>query len=338
MSERRRRGKGEVTASVILSEEPQPGPELRLTLDVALQREAEAAMEGKKGAVVVMDPATGEVLALVSAPRPKRGDLNRAVRAAVPPASTVKIVAAAAVLEEGVMDPRTTVVCEGQAKAGGRMMGCSHVHGPVDLAGALGQSCNCYFYEAARRLWSKSKSDPSGRIGGWLARFGLGSLTGIDLASEEIPGKVPPGDDYNVVIGQGALLATPVQVARMAAAVANGGDLVRPHLVLGDPVERVPIGLKPATLAVLREGLRMTVTEGTAAGQGLAELSAAGKTGTAQVVKKQKGHSWFVGYAPQEAPRFVVCVFIEDDLSGGGVVAAPVAARVLRFALTGGGQ
>lgn len=325
IAEKVRRGGQELTTSMILYEEPAAGEPLRLSIDLEVQREAHAALGGHKGAAVAMDPATGEIWALVTG---GPGEMNRAVRGTPPPASTVKIASAAGALEEGVIDPAWTVDCSGRYRAPGVDLGCWEPHGRVNLREALAHSCNVYFYEAAHRM------KPKRRMSEWMGRFGFGALTGVELAAEELPGKLPPLEDYLTVIGQGKMTATPLQVARMAAVVANGGWLVRPTLLAGAEPDRVSVGLSPATLAAIREGLRAAVQGGTASGKGLESLSAAGKTGTAQVVKGRQGHSWFVGYAPEDRPRFVVCVFVEDDISGGGAVAAPIAARILRAALS----
>lgn len=334
--ERGRRGHQEFTTAEILYEPPRPGETLALTLSASLQEAAERALGDRPGAAVALDPATGEVLALASSPPPGPAGFHRAVRGTPPPASTVKVVTAVAGLEEGVIEPSTVIDCDRTYQAPGVVLGCWTAHGPLDLAEALAHSCNCYFYEVAHRLKRKR------RVSTWMRRFGFGVSTGLEWNAAELPGEVPAFEDYLTAIGQGRMQATPLQVARMVAAVANGGNLVRPHLVKGEGGPPEPLGLRPETLAAVRAGMRRTVQEGLAAGKGLAELSAAGKTGTTQVVKGELAHSWFVGYAPAEAPRVAVCVFLEGETAGGGEAAAPVAAEILRTALgrgaRGGGE
>lgn len=331
--ERGRRGSVEIATALPLDvDPPQPGEEIMLTVSCEIQREAVTAMGGMAGAAVAMDPVTGEILALVSSPKGQPGGLNKAIRGTPPPASTVKIVTALAGLEEGVISPHTTVECRGKYQAPGVVLGCWTTHGAVDLAGALAHSCNCYFYEVADRLRAPGKT----RIAAWMERFGFGRSAGIELADEELGGEVPGREDFLTAIGQGRFQATPLQVVRMTAAVANGGTLVVPHLVRrvgpdAEPPEKVP--LSAGSLAAVREGMKQAVTGGTAAGRGLAESDAAGKTGTAQVVSGKVAHAWFTGYAPRTHPRVAVAVFVEEGLAGGGERAAPVAARIIAKAL-----
>lgn len=333
VTERGRRGPIEITTATPFDEEPpQAGEDIRLSVSCDIQREAVEALGGEAGAAVAMDPVTGEVFALVSSPKGAPGSLNRAIRGTPPPASTVKIVTALAGLEEGVISPQTAVECRGKYQAPGVTLGCWSTHGTVDLADALAHSCNCYFYEIADRL---RKAPGKTRVAAWMERFGFGRDAGIELADEELGGEVPEREDYLTAIGQGRFQATPLQVARMCAAVANGGTLVTPTLLRsrGPPPAGEKVALAPASLAAVREGMRRTVQSGTAAGRGLSGLDAAGKTGTAQVVSGRLAHAWFTGYAPRERPRVVVSVFVDEGLEGGGEKAAPIAARILAKAL-----
>lgn len=332
VTERGRRGPIEITTASPFDEEPpQAGEDILLSVSCEIQQEAVEAMGSETGAAVAMDPATGEILALVSSPKGPPGGLNRAIRGTPPPASTVKVVTALAGLEEGVIAPGTVVECRKKYQAPGVVLGCWAEHGPVDLAEALAHSCNCYFYEIADRL---RKAPGKTRVAAWMERFGFGRDAGIELSDEELGGHVPPWEDYLTAIGQGRFQATPLQVARMCAAVANGGTLVRPTLLRSSGAapacERV--ALSPAALAAVREGMRRAVQSGTAGGRGL-PADAAGKTGTAQVVSGRIAHAWFTGYAPRERPRVVVSVFVEEGLEGGGEKAAPIAARILAKAL-----
>ncbi|MBI4238367.1 MAG: penicillin-binding protein 2 [Deltaproteobacteria bacterium] len=245
-----------------------PGATLRLALDARLQARARAALSGKSGSVVALDPRTGGVLAMVSEPDvdlarlagPERNaylaELNqdpqhpfyaRATQAAYPPGSTYKIVVATAALQEGEIRPDEPVHCPGGMTVGGRTFQCWRRggHGRVTLQRALAESCDVYFYELGRRLGPD-------RIARYAARFGLGRATGIDFPGENA-GLIPTaawkqqrrgkpwsvGDSLSIAIGQGYNLVTPLQAATMVATIANGGFAVRPIVVeeiLGDPV------------------------------------------------------------------------------------------------------
>lgn len=344
-----------------------PGERVELTLDADLQQEAERLMEGKVGALVALDPRDGAVRALVSTPAydpnlfarrlavedwqrlvsdPFHPLQNRALQSAYSPGSVFKVVMAAAGLAEGLITPDDRVFCNGGANFYGRRFHC-HVaggHGWVDLEHALGRSCDVYFYELGKRLGIE-------RIARYARLFGLGAPTGIDLEGEKT-GLVPdnawservrrhpwyPGETISVAIGQGALLTTPMQVARMVAAVANGGALVTPHLVAGGgakTLERLP--LPPGTFEPVRRGMRRVVSsEGTAAAAQVPGLEIAGKTGTVQVVGHEayqdtsglpwefRNHAWFAAYAPAGAPELVVVVFVEHG-GQGSRAAAPIA-------------
>jgi penicillin-binding protein 2 len=221
----------------------------------------------------------------------------------------------------------------------------------VSLHQAIARSCNVYFYQLGVKL-------EIARLSAWAKRMGLGSLTGIDLP-HEVAGLMPspewklraqrlpwyPGETVSVVIGQGQVTATPMQLARLTAAIANGGRLVRPHLVRSVGGERVAeeppreIGLRPETVRAIREGMRAVVTEGTGWRARVPGLEVAGKTGSAQVVasarlardpKSQKllPHGWFVCFAPLDKPMIAMAVLVEHGGSG-GEAAAPVAREIL---------
>jgi len=227
----------------------------------------------------------------------------------------------------------------------------------VDLYRALVQSCDVYFYTVGRRLGVD-------RIAKWSKRFGLGQPTGLKL-DKEMAGLVASttwkkarfnqpwheGETLSVAIGQGYNLATPIQMAQVAAAIANGGNIYEPQLVekvenpagetvfQAQPVLKSRLEASPATLALVQKALHGVVSEGTGRAANLPNVEVAGKTGTSQVValekEKNKGkggqfgnHAWFVAYAPVEHPRIAVAVLIEHG-GGGGAVAAPLAKRVL---------
>jgi penicillin-binding protein 2 len=366
--------------------EPQAGNNVVLTLDQRLQGVAEAALDetGRAGAVVALDPATGEVLVLSSRPsfdpnrfaagidrgtweglvhHPRSPLQNRALQGQYPPGSTYKVVTAIAGLEEGVLDADTHVDCKGSYKLGRRRYRCwkRGGHGRVDLYRALVESCDVFFYRAGVELGVD-------RLAYYARALGLGRTTGIDIGSEEA-GLVPTsgwkerrfkepwieGETVSIAIGQGFNLWTPIQLASVYAAIANGGTRYRPFLVkrIEQPggntvrvvsptvVEEVPISHR--TLEVIRRALRGVVHERNGTGARLrglpGDVEAAGKTGTAQVVSQSgdegedvaeqlRDHAWFVGYAPADAARIVVAVLVEHG-GQGSRAAGPIARRVL---------
>jgi penicillin-binding protein 2 len=222
----------------------------------------------------------------------------------------------------------------------------------VNLARSLEGSCDVYYYQLGQRLGIE-------RMAGWLETFGFGHRTGIGLPSEasgligspEWSRRVRgtpwyPGEAVSVSIGQGPVLATAIQLARAFAALANGGRLVTPHVVV-DPKGAVPVDLKLdlAQLEKVKHGLELVVHGDQGTARSLAALSVAGKTGTAQVVRLQEGvdsddlaphlqhHAWFVGWAPIDDPHIVIAVVVEHG-GGGGSIAAPTASAILAAALS----
>jgi len=355
-------------------------------LDQALQRRAvgEVGTDGQEsagGAAVVMDVRSGALLTAAAAPRfdpnvfvrgssSQRAALlgdrthplfDRVAGAALPPGSVFKIVTAVALLESAHLDPAAATTCLGYLDQPDRWRCAIYAHhgqghGEVALADALAQSCNVYFFRNARQAGAEPLVD-------WAQRFGFGRRTGADLPGEAT-GTLPTpdsierlekhawrtADTLEMCIGQGSLTATPLQVVRMMAAVANGGRLVRPHAAggLGLP-ERLasetdeqsgaigvaasePIAdLHSGTLAAIAEGLRRAVTDsaGTAnAGMSPEPLPVAGKTGTAQAGSDRPPHAWFACYAPAESPRWAIVVVLEH--AGSNFAAAvPLARRLL---------
>jgi penicillin-binding protein 2 len=358
---------------VMRREEPDPGAQVITTIDRRIQEAAERAMAGKAGSVVVMDPRNGDVLALTSSPAfpldrltgnldrdewvrlvrdPMSPLMNRALQGLYPPASVFKIIVAAAGLQEGSLTPMDHIYCNGEFtlgnwtfkdwKPGG--------HGHVDLNQSIAQSCDIFFYQAGLKVGGDMMAK-------YAQAFGLGSPTGIDLGGERF-GLVPfspaqrqrakrswlPGDTVNMSIGQGQLLVTPLQIARMMAAVANGGVMWKPRLV--QRVERADgtlaygsssqmterVELSPVVWAFLRHSLAAVVKDGTGALARLPGVDIAGKTGTAQTISKSdssKGqdHAWFASFAPVDDPQYVVVVLVERGGKGGGV-AAPIARQI----------
>lgn len=368
---------------------PQPGNALRLTLDADIQRTADEALVGHRGAVVALDPNTGDILAMASAPTydvnrmsgrispamlqwlhgPQTPELNRATSCLYPPGSVFKIVTASAALEAGTVKP--TYYCDG-AYHGIRCW--RHTgHGTLNLTEAIAQSCNVSFMRMAEgvgiaRLSRMARLFGLGQPVGVLPRMTVPRTPGEHDSTSRAPegqstalstgilpearGVVPDpawsrkvhrhpwelGDTLQVGIGQSYLTITPLQSARIIAAVANGGKLVHPRLVqrIGEReqplVPPTPLGLKSETLRRLTVGLRAVVGEGTARTLD-PSLHIAGKTGTAQNPPHQD-HAWFVGFAPAERPRIAVAVLIEYG-GHGGATAAPIAEKIIRVALQG---
>ncbi len=338
----------------------QPGHTLTLALDLDVQHAAEQAMAGHLGAVVVLDPHSGDIRALVSAPGydlnamsgrrtpamqawldSSHAEINRVTRGRYAPGSVFKIVTAAAALEKGCVPDY--LYCPGEYH--GIHCWLHSGHGTLNLTQALAQSCNVAFMKLAEATGIDDLSTMA-------RRFGLGKHTAVGAILPESAGTVPDpawaratfhrpwqlGETLQVGIGQSSLEITPLQAARIAAAIANGGYLVQPRLVtrIGDtPVPRLPaarIGLHDATLARIREGLRAVTGEGTAKSLD-PTLHIAGKTGTAQNPGGED-NAWFVGYAPSDNPRVAVAVLVEHG-GHGGVVAAPIGEAVIRTALNG---
>lgn len=372
--------------------EPVPGGSVRLTLDLDLQRAAEEAFaeadpdaSARVGALVALDPRTGDVLALVSKPSFDPNDFaggidvetwqrlntdewrpmqNRAISGQYPPGSTWKSFVAAAGLEAGVIDPDEKVFCPGHFRLGRRVYRCwkRGGHGYVDLHQALVQSCDVYFYQAGLALGID-------RLAYFARGFGFGRTTGIPLGHERA-GLVPTsawkerrfaepwvrGETVSAAIGQGFDLVTPLQLAVGYAAIANGGRIVEPRLVLRRtardgavveapaPAERGTVPIAPEHLARVREALAGVVQEsgGTGGRSRVPGVRVAGKTGTAQVVglehteeleedeveRRLRDHAWFAAFAPADAPEIVVTALVEHG-GHGGSAAAPIVQRVL---------
>ena len=354
---------------VIQHTEPNPGAQVVTTVDRRIQEAAERAMEGHAGAVVVMDPRDGDVLAMVSTPAfaldqftgtigrdawvqlvrdPSHPMLNRTVQSQYAPGSVFKIVVAAAGLQETTLTPVDRVYCNGEFHLGNWTFNDwkEGGHGTVDLHRAIVQSCNPYFYQAGLKIGIDT-------IARYARAFGLGAPTGIDLPGEKL-GLIPgphrgkrwsyAGDTVNLSIGQGAILVTPMQVARMMSAVANGGVLFKPRLV--QRVERADgqllysdpglvnghLALSPMVWAFLKQSLLDVVNEGTGTEARIPGIDIAGKTGTAQMTansRAQRGqdHAWFASFAPVHDPQYVVVVLVERG-GKGGHIAAPIARQI----------
>lgn len=383
----------ELLDSLPLDEAANPGSNIYLSLDLDLQKVAYDALAGRRGAVVALDPGSGEILALVSTPSfdpnlfavgmstDQYGGLrdnldrplfNRAVRGTYPPGSTIKPMLSLAALETGATNLTRKTVCIGYFQ----LQGDEHRyrdwkpqgHGPVDLHDAIAQSCDVYFYEISTDLGIDNMHE-------YLTRFGLGSQTGIDVLGER-PGIVPSrewkrknfrdrdnqrwyhGETVIASIGQGFMLATPLQLASAAGTLALRGSRYRPHLVAAveDPLSGEREIIEPEWLGNVAIGNEfywdnvleamhdvMQGPRGTARAVGSgAPYEMAGKSGTAQVVsiaqgeeydedeiaERQRDHALFIAFAPFDDPRIAVAVIVENGQSGSGV-AAPIAKAVM---------
>ena len=368
-----------------------PGSDIMLSIDLPAQQAAEQALQGKRGAVVALDPNNGDVLVLASQPgfdpslfgrgltsaeyRGLESDtarplFNRALRGAYPPGSTVKPVIALAALRYRAIDPEEHRFCAGVYRLPGSSRqfreGKGGKHGSVKLEDAIAKSCDVYFYALANVLGVD-------HIAGFLAPFGYGKPTGIDI-SGELTGILPsrewkqrtfknpadqvwfPGETVNFGIGQGYMTVTPMQQAHMVATIAARGRSFKPRLVAGlkdsdtgkvTPIapERLPDveGIPDEDWQIVFNGMVGTITRGTGHAIGIdAPYSIAGKTGTAQVfsvaqnakyvekdvAERLRDHSWFVAFAPVEAPRIALVVLVENG-GFGAAVAAPIARKVM---------
>jgi penicillin-binding protein 2 len=356
-----------------------PGQDLKLTIDLDIQMAAERALEGKTGAIVAMDPHTGEILALASRPTfdpnafavrlskaywsqiindPEHPLLNKAIQAQLAPGSTFKVIMSVAGLEENVAQDMR-VNCAGGATFYGHFYACDSHHGGVDIHNAIPLSCDTFYYTLANRLGIDT-------IAKYATELGLSQKTGIDLPNEA-SGTMPStawklktqhqpwyaGETISVGIGQGAVAATPIQLARALGGIASGGVLRRPHVVFPDEVpaelrqaiaENFPgtgdrtVQLSTANWQLITDAMAQTTITGTAHAVHMANIDFAGKTGTAQVVNHSAGatslgkgneraNAWFVGMAPRRNPDIVVAVLWEHG--GWGAGSAPLAAQVI---------
>ncbi len=375
-----------------LSREPgRPGARVMLTVDAALQARAADKLQGESAAAVVMDVHSGEVLTLASSPgfdpnafshgmsetewqqlvNNERAPLNnKAIAGRYAPGSTFKMVTALAALETGAITPETTVFCKGHMEFGGQRFHCWKAggHGRMNLKSAIQQSCDVFFYKAAKRTGIDA-------IAAMAERFGMGHKLGLALPSEAA-GVVPTrdwkranqgtawqrGETLVTGIGQGYLLVTPLQLAVMTARLANGGVAVEPRLtraVLDPGTEKAPdpaadfpdMAVDRASLARVQAGMDAVTNtpHGTAYGARIRAEGEhmAGKTGTAQVRRitmqerregvreydelpwEKRPHALFVAYAPVAAPRYACSVVVEHGGSG-SQAAAPIARDILR--------
>lgn len=373
--------------TVVSRKAPTSGANMCLTIDKGLQSLAEKSLQGKHGAVVAINPSNGEILALASSPSydPNRfikgldektwQDMasskdsplqNRALTGQYPPGSVFKIVVALAALEEGVVTPEEEISCNGTYSLGNATYRCwkKHGHGRVNLHRALVESCDVYFYTVGSRLGVD-------KIARYAKRLGLGKETGIDLDTEK-GGLIPTtqwklkrlgipwqrGETVISAIGQGFVLATPLQMAHLISSVFNGGRVYAPQVTKwvrksnGEslfefaPISPGEVRIKPEHLERVKKALVGVVNEahGTGSKARLKDIVVAAKTGTAQVVGLKKDgvsrreadipwelrdHAWFVAIAPASEPEIAVAVLIEHG-GHGGSAAAPIAKEIIK--------
>jgi len=329
-----------------------PGNNLILTIDGRLQEIAYRALGERRGCVVAMNPKNGEILALVSKPSfdPNKVEkylkakgnplLNRVIQGQYPPGSIFKIITEIAALEEGVISENDRIECTGEMEVGDRVFHCwkEEGHGWIDINLALPFSCNIFFGTIGMRLGSATLLE-------YAKKFGFGEPTGIDLPGEK-PGYIPPpqisGGPLNLAIGQGAILATPIQLLSLISTVANGGNIWKPYVVKEivspegkviksfSPVLRKTVYISPETLEILKRGLRNVVVFGTGVNAQVENLKVAGKTGTAQRASSElelPTHGAFACYAPADDPEISLVVFLD---TGSSAVAARIAGNILR--------
>jgi penicillin-binding protein 2 len=329
--------------------DPTAGNDFIVTVDSRIQEAAMKALGEARGAVVMMDADTGEILTLASAPsydpnafkesdrrdeinsyfRDRRSPmLNRAIGGVYPPGSIFKVIVGVAGIDQSKINRTNRYRCNGFLELGGTRFGCTHVHGDENLEEALGHSCNVYFYHLGLVLGADV-------IHRYASIFGMGKLTRVDLPYEK-KGGLPlrsqhlaagkrwfTGDTLNISIGQGDVLATPIQMAALMATVLNNGDTVQPQVKYQDPrperkgnfFPRSNIGLSAAVFAEIKKGLRFAVADPDGTAHVLSEipgLSVAGKTGTAQAGHDRDHHAWFAGYVEKGFNRRIAfCVFLE---------------------------
>lgn len=354
--------------SIIEDKKWAAGSDVYLTLHFAVQKAAEEGLKTSKtgrGAAVAFDTRTGAVLALASAPAfdpnifvaysdeenpnqsKKINEYNLAVQGIYPPASTFKIITAAAALEDGHLDVDRKINCPGHYDSGPRVFKCWGTHGPVDFFDGMSNSCDVYFYTVASQIGAAS-------IERVQRLFMFGRQTGIDLPGEKAGNLYGPtrrarnktywfiGDTLNLSIGQGELLVTPLKMAQFGAAVASRGNVYRPYYVdkivsnqtgkteqVGKTEILQKADLKPETYDLLFKALKYTVDNGTARRVKIKGLDVYGKTGTAQN-PHGPDHGWFMAFAglPGEEPSITVAVFVEFG-EGGSSAAGPIARSML---------
>ena len=341
------------------------GHDLLLSIDADVQRAAEQELKGKSGAIVAIEPTTGEILGITSAPDydlnqfayvtsreflqnlyndPLRPSFNRATMSVKPPGSTFKLMAAAAALDMGVINVNTTFYCGGGFTFG-RFFKChGGPHGYMNVTHAIEKSCNTFFYNLIYKIGLDNWAN-------YANKFGFNNMTGIDIG-EEVPGFIPNSAYYEKIygpkwprsimaslgIGQGEVSVTPLQLAQYTALIANNGSTFTPHIVKGyfddklnsyvySKFKEVKTGISSEAFDIVKEGMYLVVNgAGTARGIKMKDVTIAGKTGTAQN-PHGADHAFFIGFAPFENPQIAVAVVVENA-GFGATWAAPIAKKI----------
>ncbi|MFC3878926.1 penicillin-binding protein 2 [Algoriphagus namhaensis] len=352
------------------------GSNITSTIDLELQKYGEYLMQGKTGSVVAIEPKTGEILAMISAPFYDPNELtgadfgknyqklnanttkplfNRPVMAMYPPGSIFKIVQSLIGLQEGILTPETTYACNRS------LVACHNHPSPVDLFGAIRNSCNPYYHQAFRKIINREVSsntftDTQIGLDQWrdkVAKFGLGSTLGIDMGGErggDIPssqyydriygeGRWKYSTIYSLSIGQGELQVTPLQMANLAAIFANKGYYYTPHLIKamdGDatkiPTEfqqRHDVGVDAKHFDLIQDAMAAAIY-GTAARAVISDIELAGKTGTAQNPHGED-HSVFIAFAPKNDPKIAIAVYVENAGWGGRAAASTASLMIEKY-------
>ncbi|MDE5848516.1 MAG: penicillin-binding protein 2 [Muribaculaceae bacterium] len=357
---------------------PVAGRDITLSIDMDLQEYGEKLMRGKIGAIVAIEPKTGEILCMVSSPSydpsllvgSDRGKnyaslvsdkykplYDRALQGAYPPGSTFKPTQGLIFMQEGTITPSTAYPCY-HGYVNGIRVGC-HSHGsPLPLKPAIATSCNAYFCWGLKNFIDKKGSTPAAQLEKWknyMVEMGYGYRLGVDLPSES-RGFIPNPDFYSksfrgknwsansiisISIGQGEVLATPLQIANLASTIANRGWFITPHVVkeISDTVidssfrqKRTP-SIKKEYYEQIAEGMRMAVTGGTCRRANLPGLEVCGKTGTAQN-PHGRDHSVFMGFAPLSDPKIAVAVYVENA-GFGATYGVPIGSLIIEKYLNG---
>jgi penicillin-binding protein 2 len=360
------------------------GPDIFSSIDLSLQQFGEQLLQGRIGSIVAIEPSTGEILALVNKPDyrpdlligpnrnkhfqelirdPGKPLYNRAIRGVYPPGSTFKPVIALIGRQEEVLAPATTYGCAGGYHMGSLTVGC-HPHGsPTNLAQSLAISCNAYYCQAFRDIIDNPKynnvRDGWTRMESYLRSFGLGTKLGIDIPGE-VSGNIPSlayldkrhGNKWrsstiiSLAIGQGEILLTPLQMANVAAILANRGYFYTPHAIHGIGPEkfkpdafRIPHKVMVDTVyfeSVIEGMADVMLPGGTAWGSAIPGLTICGKTGTSQNPHGED-HSLFIGFAPRNNPKIAIAVVVENA-GFGATWAAPIANLMMEHYLKGEGE
>ncbi len=358
LKERYKEGSNDVKGAV--------GKELKISLDVLLQEYGEKLIAGKTGSVVAIEPSTGEILAMVTSPGYKpdmfaiknlgknytalatdkdKPLINRATTSTYPPGSTFKVIMSLIGLQEGVINTNTRYSCNGGFHIGGLTVRC-HAHAPMpNVTYAITTSCNAFYCNTYREILHQDRfeniEEGYNNWKGYLNRMGLGMQLGTDISGEK-PGNVPNADYFHKIhghnkwnyvriismsIGQGELLLTPMQMANLAAMVANRGYFYTPHFIRGQQIPEAftskhEVGVENRHFTTVVEGMRNVMLNGTGAYVQIPGIDICGKTGTVQNPHGEN-HSIFIAFAPKDNPKIAIATVVENA-GYGSTWAAPI--------------